>query len=135
MWNIKFKTVKSEIYSLICNSYLWFDFEEKKKITKTTKTDDSLIWNWYKFVNLHERNAVRRNWDWRTFARIRTKSEQLIFNHKRLEISKTNYTEKPRLPNTRLCSLAGWRAFRQFCSRIHFVVSRQRMLPQTAKCP
>jgi len=37
--------------------------------------------------------------------------------------------------NTRLCALAAEVHLAGFCSRIHFVVPRQRMLPQTAKCP
>jgi len=37
--------------------------------------------------------------------------------------------------NTRLSAVGCWRAFRQFCSRIHLVVPRQRTLPQTANCP
>jgi len=44
-------------------------------------------------------------------------------------------TTKLRPHNTRICSLAGWRAISSLCSRIHLVVPRQRMLPQTAKCP
>ena len=37
--------------------------------------------------------------------------------------------------NTRLWALAGWRALRRFIARISIIVVRQRMLPQTAKCP
>ena len=42
-----------------------------------------------------------------------------------LTINKTTYWMKWTAPNTRLCSPAGWRAFRRFCARIHFVAGRQ----------
>ena len=44
-----------------------------------------------------------------------------------------NWMTKLRTHNTRLCSQAGWRALSGFCTRIHFVAVRQRMLPQTAR--
>ena len=71
-----------------------------------------------------------------TITRQVTKRNKLLRKPTKLQRwadERQTFRNKLNATNTRLLSPAGWRALSGFCARIHFVVSRQRMLTQTAR--